>query len=456
MMKEAGRDLRILFNIGAIGGLSDGQLLERFASQREEAAFEALVHRHGPMVWGVCRRIVRNPHDAEDAFQATFLVLARKAHSLADRELVANWLYAVAYKTAVRAEALACRRRAREHQVMEMPEPEPGKDHGTDDLLPLLDRELRGLPEKYRTPILLCDLEGKTHKEAALQLGCPVGTVSGRLSRARAMLAKRLARRGVTLSVGALAAALSRDARAAGAPPRLLEATVQIGMLSHTGTMAVTASLRGIVKGGVKQMLTTKLGLATLAILVAGAVAVPLASPVPRPDADGGPSAARAPSAEEVPKDDRPKASAAARRERARRQWDSEREAIRQLRGTWEIVKTYKNEVEEPFHYDYYRWQFEDETVRITWKRPGEQAGAANHGKPLQFSISPTKEPKELTVHGAHMLLQMLYQLDNNQLKLYFYGRAEVERPQGFTTETTRDIGSGLIVYVLERRDVQP
>ena len=217
-------------------------------------------------------------------------------------------------------------------------------------------------------------------------------------------------------------------------------------------------------------MLTTKLGLATLAIFVAGAVAVPLASPLPRSDADGEPSAAQAPSVEELPKlnglevrhsllaaDDRPNPSATAQRlRRFKEQWDAEREAIRQLRGTWEIVKTYKNGVEEHYHFDYYRWQFEGETVRIVSKRPGEPAHAVNKGKPLQFSISPTKEPKELTVHGDHMLMQMLYQLDKNHLKLCFYGRAEVERPQGFTTETTRDIGSGLIVWVLERRDEQP
>jgi uncharacterized protein (TIGR03067 family) len=216
-------------------------------------------------------------------------------------------------------------------------------------------------------------------------------------------------------------------------------------------------------------MLTTKPGLATLAILVAGAVAVPLASAVLPADADGGPSAAQAPSVEQLPKldglevrhsllagDDRPNASAAAQRERAQRQWDSEREAIRQLGGTWEIVKRYENDVETPLYHDYERWHFEGETVRIVSKRPGEPARAVNKGKPLQFSISPTKEPKELTVHGDHMLMQMLYQLDKDHLKLCFYGRAEVERPQGFTTKTTRDIGSGLIVWVLERRDEQP
>src|SRR5262249_49265095 len=118
-MKVSSRDLQTLFEVGSVGGLSDGNLLARFVADRDEAAFEALLVRHGPLVWGVCRRILRDPNDAEDALQATFLVLARKAHSIARREMVANWLYAVAYKTAVRARAMTSRRRAREQQVAE-------------------------------------------------------------------------------------------------------------------------------------------------------------------------------------------------------------------------------------------------------------------------------------------------------------------------------------------------
>src|SRR4051794_37117283 len=119
-LKTASRDLQTLFSQGAVGGLSDGQVLERFAARRDEAAFEVLVRRHGPMVLGVCRRVLRDRHDADDAFQATFLVLARKAASIAHRELVANWLYAVAHQTARKARALAIRRRMRERQVMAM------------------------------------------------------------------------------------------------------------------------------------------------------------------------------------------------------------------------------------------------------------------------------------------------------------------------------------------------
>src|SRR5215831_15632506 len=210
-MREVIRHIRraLLPRDGA--GLTDGQLLESFLSRRDEAALAALVHRHGPMVWGVCRRVLPDFHDAEDAFQATFLVFVRKAVSIASRELLANWLYGVAHQTALKARATAARRKGRERQVTQMPEPAAAEQDLWRDLQPLLDEELSRLPDKYRAVIVLCDLEGKTRKEAARQLGCPDGTVAGQLARARAMLAKRLARRGIGLSGGALAAVLSQN-----------------------------------------------------------------------------------------------------------------------------------------------------------------------------------------------------------------------------------------------------
>src|SRR5262245_12931183 len=144
---------------------TDGQLLESYVRSREEAAFAALVARHGPMVWGVCRRMLANAHDAEDAFQATFLVLVRRAASVVPREMVANFLYGVAHQTALKARATSARRGAREKQVTAMPEPALEQPDAPDDLGPLLDQELSRLPDKYRAVIVLCDLEGKTRKE---------------------------------------------------------------------------------------------------------------------------------------------------------------------------------------------------------------------------------------------------------------------------------------------------
>src|SRR5437016_3858172 len=185
-------------------GLTDGQLLTLFIERRDEAAFEALVRRHGPMVLGVCRRLLRNHQDAEDAFQATFLVLVRKAASVLPRGLVANWLYGVARQTALKARATVATREGRERQVATMPEPAGREQDLWCELQPLLDEELGRLPDKYRAVLVLCDLEGKTRKEAARQLRVPEGTVAGRLARARAMLAMRLARRGLVVSGGML------------------------------------------------------------------------------------------------------------------------------------------------------------------------------------------------------------------------------------------------------------
>src|SRR5262249_50010611 len=138
-------------------GLTDGQLLERYLGDRQETAFTALVGRHGPMVWGVCRRLLGNHHDAEDAFQATFLVLVRKAAAVVPREMVANWLHGVAQRTALKARAMAARRSAREQQVIAMPELAPDSPDLWDDLQPRLDQELGRLPDKYRAIIVLCD-----------------------------------------------------------------------------------------------------------------------------------------------------------------------------------------------------------------------------------------------------------------------------------------------------------
>jgi RNA polymerase sigma factor (sigma-70 family) len=190
------------------------------------------------MVHGVCRRILRNDHDAEDAFQATFLVLARKAASIARRELVANWLYAVAHQTAKKARAMSARRRMRERQVRAMSEPEAVQPDRWDGLLPLLDGELSGLPERYRIPIILCDLEGKTHREAAGLLGWPIGTVSGRLSRGRALLAERLARRERTLARESPAATFSRHATTASLPAALVSSTVEAASRFGAGQAA--------------------------------------------------------------------------------------------------------------------------------------------------------------------------------------------------------------------------
>jgi RNA polymerase sigma factor (sigma-70 family) len=227
------RQIETLMRIGPIGNLSDGQLLERFLDRREggEAAFESLVARHGSMVLAVCRRVLGSADEADDAFQATFVVLVRQAGSIQKKESLGPWLHGVARRVSMRARRDAARRRARERigfRVVGSPLPD-------DALAETLHDEIARLPEKYRTPIVLCDLEGQTHAEAARRLDWPIGTVSGRLSRARALLRSRIARRGVPLSIGAIATALGAEEAKAAVGPRLIARTTAVASGQLTG-----------------------------------------------------------------------------------------------------------------------------------------------------------------------------------------------------------------------------
>ncbi len=252
-------------------GANDALLLGRFIDCRDEAAFAAIVRLHGRPVWGVCRRILSHHHDAEDAFQATFLVLARKAASIRPREMVANWLYGVAYRTSLKAKTAAGKRGQLEKQVLNMPEPASLPQEPWQKLAPLIDQELAHLPDKYRIVILLCDMEGKTGKEAARQLKIPEGTLSTRLRTARALLAKRLARHRLMLSGAVLAAALSK--LTAAAPSAAVSAASKAGPLFAAGQAAasglVSAHVAALTEGVLKAMLLDKIKSATLVLVLA-------------------------------------------------------------------------------------------------------------------------------------------------------------------------------------------
>jgi RNA polymerase sigma factor (sigma-70 family) len=256
--------------------MTDGQLLECFIAERDEAAFEALVRRHADMVLGVCRRVVGHAQDAEDAFQATCVVLVRKAATVLPREAVGNWLYGVAYRTALEARARGARLRSREKQVKNMPEmasraaSAAGQAHDWRDLQPLLDRELSRLPDKYRLPVVLCDLEGRGREEVSHQLQLAEGTLSSRLSRGRKMLAGRLARRGLAISAGALTVAL-QQASAATAPATLVVSTIQAATMVAAGqaaTVAVSASVAALTEGVLHAMFMTKVKTATVVLML--------------------------------------------------------------------------------------------------------------------------------------------------------------------------------------------
>jgi len=241
-MQRLIRYLRGTLLTGDEAGEADGQLLERFVSARDLPALDRLVRRHAPMVWGVCRRVLSNSQDAEDAFQATFLVLVRRAAIITPREHVANWLYGVAYQTALKARATRAKRKRREGQVSDMPEPAVTDRERWDDLRPILDEELSRLPDKYRVLIVSSDLEGKTRAELARELGLAEGTVASRLARGRALLAARLSSRGVALSGTVLAAVLGQNVVTAGVPPTSLAATLAAVSELAIGGVVTSAS----------------------------------------------------------------------------------------------------------------------------------------------------------------------------------------------------------------------
>jgi RNA polymerase sigma factor (sigma-70 family) len=221
------RHVRRLIGTSADAPASDGQLLDRFVAEKDPDAFAALMARHGGMVLGVCRRVLGHEQEAEDAFQATFLVLARKSGSIRRHDSLAGWLCRVAYRVAVTARARATRRRDLERQATDMARSVSPCDTAGQELRLMLDEELNHLPRKYHAPLVLCYLEGKTHEEAAHLLRWPTGTVKGRLARAREMLRLRLVRRGLSLPSGMIGALLVEETAAAAVPAALGEATLK-------------------------------------------------------------------------------------------------------------------------------------------------------------------------------------------------------------------------------------
>ena len=253
----------------------DRDLIARFVRNRDEDAFAELVRRHGRMVLAVGRRVTNHPQDAEDAFQAAFLVLARRAGQLRQPELLANWLFGVAYRTA--QEARAARLRVREQTVSAAPEPaapEPGPDTG--DLRRVIDEELSKLPDKYRSAVVLCDLEGLARSEAAIRLNIPEGTLSSRLAYARKLLAGRLKRRGVGSTAGAVAVVLARDAIGNTIPRELVRSTAHAATRCAAGATLtpdlVSPTVSSITDGVIKAMLVHRLRMTLGIVLASGLV----------------------------------------------------------------------------------------------------------------------------------------------------------------------------------------
>jgi RNA polymerase sigma factor (sigma-70 family) len=258
---------------------TDRQLLDDFAARRDESAFTALVARHGPMVLRVCRRVLGHEQDAEDAFQATFLVLARGAPSIRRREALADWLHGVAYRTAMKAKRGAARRRNHEARLRgRVPEAAPGPSW--DEVQAVLDEEVRRLPEPFRAAFTLCVLEGKSGPQAAVELGCREGTVASRVARARQRLRRRLARRGIKLSALLAALSVAAGTGTAGVPALLTETAVRSGLLVAAGGTAardVPPHVAELAAGATRAMSLTKGTIATVVLLTAALFAAGVA-----------------------------------------------------------------------------------------------------------------------------------------------------------------------------------
>jgi RNA polymerase sigma factor (sigma-70 family) len=313
----AGRELERLLRDGVRPALSDARLLERYILHRDEPAFETLVERHGPMVLSLCRRCLRDPRDVEDAFQATFLILVRKGSGLRDADSLSSWLYGVAYRVASRARSDVLKRRSREGEPESVLEAVAPSAAPYDDSIETLDAELTRLPEKYRAPLVLCYLEGRTHEQAAAELGWPVGTVRSRMARGRAILESRLTRRGLDASA---CLALSRPDFLAPSlswtiPASLVRSTLEaagrfVGVATLGGAAALSHSpiswpATALAQGVLSAMMISQLkwiGLGTAAMGLLAATAGMSARAVGlRPAAEDGPSAAPAPKPEAAP-----------------------------------------------------------------------------------------------------------------------------------------------------------
>ncbi|WZO99844.1 sigma-70 family RNA polymerase sigma factor [Isosphaeraceae bacterium EP7] len=300
------RQLASLFEVGSFRELSDGQLLEQSLGDEREAAelaFGALVKRHGPMVLRVCCRVLADPHDAQDAFQATFLVLARRGRSIRRRESLASWLHEVALRVACctrRANAVRqAHERLRAGQLVEavVAPTDDSAEHAT-----MLHEELARLPERYRAAVVLCALEGQTCEEAARRLGCPVGTIKSRLARARERLRLRLERRG--LGTVGFAALLTAESARAAVPARL---TAQL--VAKAGRAGSSGVIQTAVAELTQEVLTLMLrdqlryvaiGMLSLIVGVSGAVALARSPQSPAVAAASAPGQAEAPVADYV------------------------------------------------------------------------------------------------------------------------------------------------------------
>jgi len=394
--------------------LTDGELLEGYLGHREEAFFEALLLRHGPMVLGVCRRVLRSEEDAHDAFQATFLVFIRKAVTIVPRAMVGNWLHGVAYKTALKALAMNQRRRSKESNT-DSPRQSESASRDLQDRLELLDDALNRLPAKYRSAIVLCELEGKTIKEASAQLKCPAGTVASRLAAGRALLAKRLARSGLCLTAATISSELARAEVLPRIPLPLIASTMKAAATIAAGRdvgTVMSAKVVLLTERVVKAMFVANLKTIATVLLVTMTLGGATNAFTPTTPKAGQGKVQAAPgfvsTEEEKPKSDK-----------------------ELLQGTWIPVSGEQDGKAIPKEKLNGKFIFKDDkfTLQI-------EGGESREGT---YTIDPEKKPKELDLTFGNNTVMGLYELKDGKLK---YVGMERGRPTDFDST-----GATLVIY---------
>jgi RNA polymerase sigma-70 factor (ECF subfamily) len=415
------RQVRKLVAAHSAARLTDRQLLEQYLARRDESAFAALVQRHGPGVLRLCRSLLHHLQDAEDVFQATFLVLARKAGTIRKHDALGSWLYGVAHRLACKARGRAARRSGQELTAAAEAEAPAVDDMTWRDLQRVLHEELSRLPEKYRAPLLLCYWEGRTQEEAAAQLGWRKGTLKDRVQRARDLLRGWLTRRGVTLSAGLVTALLCERAGTTAEAFTLVHSTTRAALAFAAGNKAVTggfSAATALAEGVVRAMLLTRVKIAAAVLLTLGLLG-----------AGAGMATQEAPAASAAPQ--------AAKAKPGLARTDKDR-----IQGVWIPQSMEKGTQLAPKEF-LASMKLEFAGDKFLAHGPGKN-GRSEEGT---YTLRPKSRPKEIDVMGGGKLIPGIYELQGDELKICFTDPGQ-ERPTEFKTAA----GSEQVLLILRRQ----
>ena len=409
----------------ATASSTDAELLQRFVNKHDDLAFAIIVERHSAMVWAVCKGILRNHHAAEDAFQATFLVLARRGQTIVPRERLASWLFGVARKTAIKARSLGAIRRSREVSTEGVSEPAASDSKPDEELRELIDREIASLPEKYRSVILLCDIKGKTRKEAALELGAPEGSIAGWQSRGRELLTKRLVRRGIVVTSITLVSLLIKAGEAF-AVTTISSQTLSSAKGCGVGRSAISSTVSLLSEKVISLLFWTKIkSLAVVGVTVLFAVG--LAGWMNHSMAQG----QKAKSAGEI--------------------WrEAEKSELADLAGVWELVQQSINGNPSEAKFKVYRLIIS--TDHTAWVEHQIEGDDETTDPVLSLSINPAKKVREINLYRENVLIQAIYRRDGNRLTIAHFGISEVDRPKAFNFEDAGGDFMPLITWELKKK----